>query len=121
MTSVYLIGAGVIARHHAAALAKLPPNVRLIVTDAHAVALDAFCAEFPQARRAAGVETMLAEPAAPDDIVVVATPPATHFPLARMALESGRNVLCEKPLALTLAEAEGLLAIARAAAAPGLL
>src|SRR5439155_12957767 len=37
---------------------------------------------------------------APDvDAVVVATPTTTHFSLAKLALESGKHVLVEKPLA----------------------
>lgn len=35
------------------------------------------------------------------DAVVIATPATTHYPLVRSALETGKQVLCEKPLALT--------------------
>ncbi len=44
------------------------------------------------------------------DAVVIATPPATHAPLAEAALRAGLAVYVEKPLATTRAEAEGLLA-----------
>ncbi|NDG51092.1 MAG: gfo/Idh/MocA family oxidoreductase [Rhodospirillales bacterium] len=51
--------------------------------------------------------------AAPDlDAVVIATPVATHFPLARAALLAGKHVLVEKPICATAAEAEELVAIA---------
>lgn len=40
--------------------------------------------------------------------VVVATPPKTHFSLAKAALKSGKHVLLEKPMALNLQEAEEL-------------
>lgn len=43
------------------------------------------------------------------DGVVVATPIATHYKLARRALESGKHVLVEKPLAATVSEAECLV------------
>src|SRR5206468_1518556 len=45
-----------------------------------------------------------------DDLeaIVVATPLATHHALARAALESGKHVLVEKPLAGTRADAEDL-------------
>lgn len=50
---------------------------------------------------------------APDlDAVVIATPVATHFGLARAALLSGKHVLVEKPICATAAEAEELVAIA---------
>jgi len=54
---------------------------------------------------------------APDvDAVVIATPPATHFPHAAAALAAGKPVLLEKPMTGTLAEARML---ARLAAQPG--
>lgn len=49
------------------------------------------------------------------DAVVLATPPATHHPLALAALEGGKHVLVEKPLAHTPAEAEELVGAAREA------
>jgi len=47
------------------------------------------------------------------DGVVVATPPATHTVVARLALDAGRPVLVEKPLATTVRDAESLLDLAR--------
>lgn len=44
--------------------------------------------------------------------VVVATPAATHVEVAVAALEAGRHVLVEKPLALDVSEAEKLVAVA---------
>jgi len=46
------------------------------------------------------------------DAVVVATPTRSHFPLVRKALEAGKDVLCEKPLALNCAETRALCRIA---------
>ncbi len=46
------------------------------------------------------------------DVVVICTPPTTHFELVRLALESGANVLCEKPLATTARDALGLVDLA---------
>ncbi len=47
------------------------------------------------------------------DLVYIATPPFLHFPQARAALLAGKHVICEKPLAMTLAQADELLAIAK--------
>lgn len=46
------------------------------------------------------------------DAVIVATPPRTHGIVARFALEAGRHVLVEKPMATSVAEAESLVALA---------
>ena len=44
------------------------------------------------------------------DAVVIATPAVSHASLARAALLAGKHVLVEKPLALSTADAEGILA-----------
>jgi predicted dehydrogenase len=45
------------------------------------------------------------------DVVYIATPPALHFQQAKRALESGKHVLVEKPLATTVADARELDAL----------
>jgi len=47
------------------------------------------------------------------DVVVVATPPKTHFDIARMVLEAGKDVYIEKPMAVSLQEAETLNNLAK--------
>ena len=56
-----------------------------------------------------------------DDVglVDVCTPGDTHVEIAVAALEAGKHVLCEKPLANTVAEAEAMTAAAEAAATRG--
>ena len=44
--------------------------------------------------------------------VVIATPTKFHFPLAKMALEAGKDVLIEKPMTLNVIEAEKLISVA---------
>ena len=46
------------------------------------------------------------------DLVTVATPNATHFEITRAFLQAGFNVLCEKPLTMTVQEAEEIVKIA---------
>ena len=46
------------------------------------------------------------------EAVVIATPTATHFELARAALKAGKHVLVEKPIAATVAEGEELCRLA---------
>jgi predicted dehydrogenase len=52
-------------------------------------------------------EEVLSDPAV--DAVAIATPAATHFPLAMEALDAGKHVLVEKPLTSSLADAEKLV------------
>ena len=46
------------------------------------------------------------------DAVHICTPNAEHFPMAKAALQAGKHVLCEKPLATSVEEAEELVSLA---------
>lgn len=46
------------------------------------------------------------------DLVVVTTPPESHYSLVKAALAAGKHVVCEKPFTSMLAEAEELVALA---------
>lgn len=60
---------------------------------------------------------MLAGEASRDDridLVTVATPNATHFEISKAFLEAGFNVLCEKPMTMTVEEGEEIVRAAEA-------
>lgn len=60
---------------------------------------------------------MLAGESARDDrvdLVTVATPNSTHFEITKAFLEAGFNVLCEKPMTMTVEEGEEIVNVARA-------
>ena len=69
-------------------------------------------ADFPGVRTYASVDEVLSD----DDVEValVATPPAQHSGLTLALLQAGKHVACEKPLCLTLAEADRIIATAAA-------
>jgi len=60
-------------------------------------------------------EMLAGETARPDriDLVTVATPNATHFEITRAFLDAGFDVLCEKPMTMTVAEGEEIVRLAR--------
>ncbi|MEM6467321.1 MAG: Gfo/Idh/MocA family oxidoreductase, partial [Pseudomonadota bacterium] len=61
-------------------------------------------------------EMLEGERARPDpiDLVTVATPNATHFEITKAFLEAGINVLCEKPMTMTVEEGEEIVRTAQA-------
>jgi predicted dehydrogenase len=64
----------------------------------------------PNARIYEDHGTLLEREAEVLDFVDVTTPPYVHAAVARAALEKGLHVLCEKPLATSVADARGLIA-----------
>jgi predicted dehydrogenase len=68
-------------------------------------------AELNVERISTDYRSLLADPLV--DAVHICTPNALHFPMAKAALEAGKHVLCEKPLATSIAEARELVALAR--------
>ena len=104
-----VVGVGHLGRHHARVAAGLP-GVRVVgIHDHHEGRADAVSREFGL-RSLADLDAV-AELA---EAVVIATPTVTHAELARYFLERGCDVLIEKPMAETLAQADDVLARARA-------
>ncbi len=104
-----VIGAGVFGGYHANKYASLS-GVRLIgVLDADAVRARA-AAEKLGVAAFTDLDSFLAEV----DVVTIAAPASAHADLARQALNWGRHVYIEKPLALTHADGLALVELARA-------
>lgn len=70
-------------------------------------------AALPQVAVEPGPDALLAR--TDIDLVVIATPNRTHYPLAAAALAAGRHVVVDKPFTLTTAEAGALIEAARQA------
>jgi myo-inositol 2-dehydrogenase/D-chiro-inositol 1-dehydrogenase len=95
--TVAVVGAGSMGGMHADLLAAMEEVGGLLIVDADAARADAV------ARRTGGRSAALEEAIAGADAVVVATPPELHVAAVTMALDAELHVLCEKPLADTLA------------------
>lgn len=67
-------------------------------------------ANFPRTQAIADLDVVLKD--SEIDAVIVATPAASHYQLAKMALESGKHIFVEKPLATSTRQADELIALA---------
>jgi predicted dehydrogenase len=102
-----VIGVGALGRHHARVWADTPHATLVGVHDSDA-ARAAEVAGRHGCRVFADATSLLAEV----DAVSIAVPTVDHHALTRLALERGRDVLVEKPITATLAEADELVALA---------
>lgn len=101
---VGLVGYGVAGAHFHAPVIAREPRLRLrAVVTSREVGLAGV-------RRVSTVDDLLNDPAI--ELVVVATPTATHAAVARAALEAGRHVVVDKPFTPTTAEADELIDLA---------
>ena len=112
---IAVIGVGYMGRFHAEKLAASANAELVAVADADA----ARAAEIASAlgcRHATDYRTLLPPHFSGLDAACVAVPTEHHHEVVRACLEAGVQVLVEKPLARTLAEADALLGLARARA-----
>ncbi|HTZ45178.1 MAG TPA: Gfo/Idh/MocA family oxidoreductase [Jatrophihabitans sp.] len=82
------------------------------VCDANVARAEAVVGRYSTVRAIASFDEVLADGAV--DAVAIATPASTHFDLATAALEAGKHVLIEKPIAASVGEAEKLVELAAA-------
>ena len=103
--SVGVIGTGGMGARHARNLSTQVADARVAaVMDLDRSRAEAVAAECGDARAYGDAEALIADPAV--DAVVIASPDPTHAALTLACLAAGKPVLCEKPLAASLAEAE---------------
>ncbi|MDD4849166.1 MAG: Gfo/Idh/MocA family oxidoreductase [Gemmiger sp.] len=112
MFKVAILGCGRIAMERHAPECAAHPSVEIAGffdrVPAHAAAL---CGQYG-GRAYNSLAEVLADGTV--DAVIVCTANATHVPYSLAALQAGKHVLCEKPMALTLAEAAELAVAAKA-------
>jgi predicted dehydrogenase len=108
-----LIGAGDIAsRRVAPAIRDSPSCALLAVARARAELADGFARSFGASRPYARWQELVRDPDL--DGVYIATPVYLHAEQTIEAAEAGRHVLCEKPMAMNVAECERMMAACRA-------
>ena len=103
-----IVGVGHLGRHHVRVAGALPEVELVGIHDHHDGRAEA-------AAREAGIP-VLADPGAvagAAQAVIIATPTGSHAELSRLFLERGLDVLVEKPIAASVAEADALVRLAR--------
>lgn len=104
-----LVGAGWVTQHHLAGWARLGARAKVVaIADPNAAAAKARADQYAIAQVFDSAERMFDE--AQLDAVDVATPREFHAEIVRMAARRGLAVMCQKPLAPTLAQAKALVA-----------
>ncbi len=101
-----LIGTGGIAQTYAQAFEQSDCCELIAVADINQESAKAFAEPFG-ARSFADYKTLAEKTEI--DAVIIATPPNTHPEIAMYFMRKGVNVLCEKPLCLTVAEAKAMI------------
>jgi predicted dehydrogenase len=109
-----VVGCGIGRNHIARGYRKHPDEFRVqAVCDIDAGRLAAVADEFAIAQRTRSLDELLAMDDI--DIVDICTPAALHFEQILAALSAGKEVVCEKPLVGSLAEADRVIAAEKAA------
>jgi UDP-N-acetyl-2-amino-2-deoxyglucuronate dehydrogenase len=107
-----IVGAGMVARYHATAIAHTPGARLVAVCREDAVRAGEAAAQFGVPCDASLVELL----ARPDvDAVCICTPSGQHAAQGIAAARAGKHVLVEKPMALSLADADVLIGACREA------
>ena len=111
---VALIGSGRMGAFHAETVARRLPAARLVaVADPAPGAAERLAGALGADRAYADVAQLWDDPAV--DAVVIAAPARSHADLVVAAAAAGKHVFCEKPMAVTLPDADRAIDAARAA------
>lgn len=102
-----IIGCGMIAQFHAKSIAEIPGAELVAAFDAVPAGADRF-AQAHGVKAYYDLDAMLASPDL--DAVCICTPSGLHTAQAIAAMKAGKHVVCEKPMSLTLEEADALVA-----------
>jgi myo-inositol 2-dehydrogenase/D-chiro-inositol 1-dehydrogenase len=114
LIGVALIGSGRMGAFHAETVARRLPRARLVaVADPAPGAADRLTGALGAGRAYTDVAELWDDPAV--DAVVIAAPARSHADLVVAASAAGKHVFCEKPMAVTLADADRAIDAARSA------
>jgi predicted dehydrogenase len=108
---IAMLGAGLMARTHLEAVRRLGDQAELVaIADVNGAACRAAAEEFAIEQQYA--DALQAAREAEADAVIICIPNSLHAPVTLAALASGKHVLVEKPMALSLADAQAMVTAA---------
>lgn len=110
---VAVVGAGYWGINHVRSFARLPGCELVAVCEPDEKSRKRAADLAPGARLMDDYDALLRDPSI--EAVVLATPAILHASQASAALSAGKHVLCEKPMATTVADCEAMIAAAKAA------
>jgi len=111
---VAVLGVGRLGRRHAEVVAYQVPQAELVaVVDASADAAQATAEALRVERWGTDATEVIDDPGV--DAVVIASSTATHAPLIMAAAAAGKDIFCEKPIALDLDATDAAIAVVEAA------
>jgi scyllo-inositol 2-dehydrogenase (NAD+) len=103
-----VVGVGEMGKRHAENIRRLVPEARLVaIADVAVQRVKAVAEELEIDRAYSSIEDLVQDKQI--NAVLIATPDKFHAPSIRVAAAAGKDILCEKPLALTLDDANGAL------------
>jgi predicted dehydrogenase len=105
-----VVGLGTWGREILAALARLPSAKVVAICDTYPAAIRRSSEIAPGAREADGFQRLLDSPSV--EALVIATPTPTHAQIAIAAIDAGKHVYCEAPLAASIGDARAIAAAA---------
>jgi predicted dehydrogenase len=106
-----VIGCGYWGSKHVRVLQQMTEVEQVAIIDPQQDRLDSLVQSFPALQAFTDLDEALNQV----DAVVIATPPSTHFGIAKTALDSGKHILVEKPLTTSTGSAQRLIEHAEAA------
>ena len=108
---VGIVGAGIIGDAHATAISQLDDQYVVAIAEPTDQLREDFAAKFSVETKYKSWEELVADDRL--DVVYIGTPNDLHLPIAVAAMESGKHVICEKPLARNLDEGKAMAQAAR--------
>src|SRR4051794_15807637 len=105
-----VFGTGFVGRVHLEGIRRLGNVDLYAIGEPQIEKANQLAAEFGVPKTDADYRRILDDPAV--DAVHICTPNALHFPMVKDAIAAGKHVICEKPLATSVAEAQQLVSLA---------